>query len=452
MEDDREIHWALWRYGVLGPLVSARLAHGDVRAYVREAAARVHVDPNGRAVKLSVRTIEAWFYAWRKGGLKALRRDQRIDRGRTHIAEDLQEKLTALKREKPRRSIRRLIRILERNGDVKRGELTKSSVQRFLKTLGLSGRSAGQEPAERRSFRHREAGELWMGDVLHGPRVIAGDRLRKSYLIAFIDSATRFVPAAELRLSESAPDHEYALKQAILRHGLPRALYLDNGAAQRSHSLRVILAELSVRLLHTEAYDPQAKGAIERWNRTFRQEVEDELPEEPLPIDEVRSRIWSWLSVEYNGRVHSTTGRIPREDWLSQTSVLRDVPSSVDLDEVFLHRDYRVVRRDGTVRFRGEFFEVRSSLLGRKVELRFDPFEPEVVPRVFLNGKFICDAVKLDPEANAYKQRHKPPGKASATTEHTGVDPLKLMQDEQIGKNTPPTATDNTEDEHEDSL
>ena len=72
-----------------------------------------------------------------------------------------------------------------------------------------------------------------MGDVLHVPLVIAGGRLRKSYLIAFIDSATRFVPAAEMRLSESAADHEYALKQAILKHCVPRALYLDSVPGNR---------------------------------------------------------------------------------------------------------------------------------------------------------------------------------------------------------------------------
>ena len=450
MEDNRETQWALWRYGVLGPLVSARLGHGDVRAYAREAASRTHVDPDGRAVRLSVRTIEAWFYAWKRGGLQALRRDPRNDRGRTQIRDELQEKLIALKREKPRRSIRRLIRILERNGDAELCELTKSSVQRFLRTLGLSGRAGRGEPMERRSFRHREAGELWMGDVLHGPRVIAEGRLRKSYLIAFIDSATRFVPAAELRLSENAADHEYALKQAILRHGLPRSLYLDNGAAQKSHSLRLILAELSVRLLHTDAYDPQAKGAIERWNRTFREEVEEELPDEPLPIDEVRSRIWSWLSVEYNARVHTTTGRIPREDWLRDTSLLRQVPPSVDLDEVFLHREYRVVRRDGTVRFRGDFFEVKSSLIGRKVELRFDPFEPKAEPRVFVDGKFVCDTVKLDPEANAYKQRHRPSSERGHSPETTGIDPLRLMQDEQIHKNKAETRHDDEEADHDE--
>ena len=292
-----------------------------------------------------------------------------------------------------------------------------------------------------------------MGDVLHGPRVIADGRVRKSYLIAFIDSATRFVPAAELRLSEGAADHEYALKQAFLKYGLPRTLYLDNGSAQRSRSLQLILAELGVRLLHAEAYDPQAKGAIERWNRTWRAEVESELPKEPLTIDEVRSRTWSWLSVEYNARVHSTTGRIPREDWLSDTSILRPVAPGVDLDEVFLHREWRIVRLDGTVRLRGRVLEVRSSLVGRKVELRFDPFEREPRVRVFSGGEFVCDAVESDPEANAYKKRHRPSGSVETPREKSGIDPLELMQDEHIHRGTSPdtdTDTDETKEDNDD--
>jgi hypothetical protein len=285
-----------------------------------------------------------------------------------------------------------------------------------------------------------------MGDVLHGPRVLADGRVRKSYLIAFIDSATRFVPAAELRLSEGAADHEYALKQAVLKHGLPRTLYLDNGSAQSSRSLRLILAELGVRLLHAEAYDPQAKGAIERWNRTFREEVESELPEEPLAIEEVQSRIWSWLSVEYNAREHSTTGQIPRDEWLRNTSILRPVPAGLDLEEVFLHREQRLVRLDGTVRFRGGFLEVRSSLVGREVELRFDPFERDPRVRVFSEGVFVCDAVELDPQANAYRRRHRPGASLETPREKTGIDPLKLMQEEQITRRMTPTQADGHDD------
>lgn len=448
-DDDRRKDWALWRFSVLGPLVSARLEHGDRRALLKAASARLHEDPDGTVRRIPERTIESWFYAWRKGGLKALEQVDRSDRGRTHIRAELQDLLLKLKRENPRRSIRRLIKILVRAKKAHEAELTKSSVQRFLNHHGLSERCA--EPRERRSFRHREAGELWMGDVLHGPRVIADGRVRKSYLIAFIDSATRFVPAAELRLSEGAADHEYALKQAFLKYGLPRTLYLDNGSAQSSRSLRQILAELGVRLLHAEAYDPQAKGAIERWNRTFRAEVESELPEEPLAIEEVRSRIWSWLSVEYNARVHSTTGCVPRDDWLKDTSILRPVAPSVDLEDVFLHREQRVVRRDGTVRLRGGFLEVRSSLVGCKVELRFDPFERDPRVRVFSDGTFLCDAVELDAEANAYMKRHRPSGSVETPTEKSGIDPLKLMQDEHIHRGTPSdTDTDEAKENDHD--
>ena len=451
---DDSTRWALWRFSILGALVSARLEHGDRQVLLREIAARTHIAPDGSAKIFSRRTLEGWYYAWKKNGLEGLKGSSRSDLGKTQIRPELCEKLVVLKRENPRRSIPRLIKILERTGDATKGELTKSSVQRFLKLEGISGRAGDAEPPERRSFRHAEPGDLWMGDVLHGPLVIACGRLRKSYLIAFIDSATRFVPAAEVRLSESAADHEYALKQAILKHGVPRALYLDNGAAQRSLSLELICAELSIRLIHTEAFSPESKGAIERWNRTWREEVESELPKEPLGLEELQSRVWSWLAVEYNARVHDTTGKAPLEHWLEDTSVLRPLPTNLDFDELFLHRERRKVRKDGTVRFRGGFLEVRSSLVGKEVELRFDPFDLTALPRVFLEGKFISDTVPLDPVANSLKRRHRPKPSSPWIPPSSGIDPLKLIQEEHLRRAKPPAGfspgSKDNDDEMED--
>lgn len=61
-DDKRAI--ALWRLSALGPLISARLEYGDRRRYFAEAASRTHQRPDGRHVRLSARTIEAWFYAY----------------------------------------------------------------------------------------------------------------------------------------------------------------------------------------------------------------------------------------------------------------------------------------------------------------------------------------------------------------------------------------------------
>jgi Mu transposase, C-terminal len=147
--------------------------------------------------------------------------------------------------------------------------------------------------------------------------------------------------------------------------------------------------------------DCEAKGVIERWHETWRAEVGDELPSHPLPLSELNSKHWAWLAVEYHARVHETTQRAPLEHWLSEAPRLRRLPRELDLDDVFLHRQKRTVRKDGTVRFRGGLLEVRYDLSGDEVELRFDPADEDALPRVFQEGRFVCDTVRLDRFRNA---------------------------------------------------
>jgi putative transposase len=197
--------------------------------------------------------------------------------------------------------------------------------------------------------------------------VIAPDgSLRKAYLLSQIDAATRFVPHSYFALSENAVHQEYGLQQAILKHGPPRTYYVDLGAAYIAHSLQLICAELDIRLLHTQVQDCEAKGVIERWHRTWREEVGDELPDQPLPLAELNAKHWSWLAAEYHARQHSTTGRVPREHWLAELPFLRSLPRQKNLSDVFLHRERRVVRKDGTVRFRGAIGKCAPNSWGRK--------------------------------------------------------------------------------------
>jgi hypothetical protein len=61
MRQEEKEKIALWRLGVLGPLISARLEHGDRRRYLEQAAARQQQQPDGAHVNLSPRTIESWY-------------------------------------------------------------------------------------------------------------------------------------------------------------------------------------------------------------------------------------------------------------------------------------------------------------------------------------------------------------------------------------------------------
>jgi putative transposase len=448
---------AFFRVAVLGPLVGARLEHGDLVAYCREAAVRSWEWPGGGVVELSARTVEDWYYRYQSGGFAALFPKQRSDRKQSRaISEELGALILRLKQEKPRRSVKRIIRILERAKKADRGLLTKSSVHRLLQAHSASKRPARGPGAERRSFLHEHAGDLLVGDALHvhHPVVDRQGQPCKACLLSQIDGATRYVPhsffAFGPRKGEDPVDQEYGLKQVLLSCGLWRTYYVDRGAAYIADSLKAICAELGIRLLHTQSRDAEAKGVIERWHRTWREEVEDELPSGPVPIDELIAKHDAWLSVEYHARKHGTTGRVPREHWLEQAEHLRPLPRGKSLDEVFLHRARRDVRKDGTVRFEGRLLEVRAELAGQRgVELRFDPSRPDVLPRVFVDDKFVCDTVVLDLHANAHRHRRQLVGAPPLNVEPTGLDALALIQAEHELRTRPLSSAYSPEDTDE---
>ncbi len=460
MDDEERQRIALWKLAVLGPLMSARLEHGDIAEYLRESASRRHLMPDGEEVSLCESTIEAWHYAYQRDGLSALLPKSRSDKGATRaIRPEVADLILRAKAEQPRRSIRRLIKMMVRARVARPGELCKSSVHRLLAAFSMSWRPARAEVRERRSFIREFAGDLWIGDAMHGPLVIGPDgKLTKSYLLSQVDCATRFVAHSYFALSESSWCQEYGLKQAIIRYGPPREYYVDRGPAYIAHSLRLICGELGSRLLHTQSRDPEAKGAIERWHRTLRDELLDELGEAPIPIGDLNSKLWAWLGAEYHAREHDTTKRRPREHFLEHAEHLRPIPHGKDPDQVFLHRVRRSVRADGTVRWKSGFLEVRPELVGTnsRVELRFDPTDEDALPKVFINDRFVCDTVPLDRLANSGRDRRLIRFPV-APREPSGLDPLAQLEDEHYRrgrpvpapKSDPPQPGDPQETEHD---
>jgi len=454
MDDKTKQGIALFRISVLGPLVGARLDHGDVLAFCREAAQRDWEYPDGTVGKIAAETIRRWYYAYLHGGFAALMPNDRSDLGTTGIRAELADLILRAKRERPRRTIPRIIRILVRAERAKEGELSKSAVHRLLERHHLSGRPRVGPSAERRSFLHELPGDLLVGDSLH-PRqkVIAADgSLRKVYLLSQIDCATRYVPESFFAVHEDAPDQEKGFKQALLVHGRWRAYYVDRGPAYVAHSLRIICAELGMRLLHTGKRDPAAKGSIEAWHRTWRAEVESELPDHPIPLTELEAKHRAWLACDYHARVHTTTGRTPREHWLALCHHLRPLPKGVDLDALFLHRATRTVSKVGTVRWGGGRLEVSPELCGRKVELRYDPNDPDKLPKVYAERRFVCDTVPLDLYRNAHRKRRRDLGAPDPTVVPTGLSPLDDLVREHQRLTTPldHLADKETDDDEED--
>jgi len=290
MDLNRRREVAIWRMNILGPLISARLDHGERRTLFEEAAARSYTAPNGKQTRLSWRTIENWYYAYKAEGLSGLEPRPRADRGaQRSISDDVAEHILALRRENPRRSIRMLIKTMVRAKKVTASSLTRSSVARLLRAQGLSQRPRELPERERRAFTVEHPNDLWMGDGMEGPPVIGHDGKlhKKPRMLSQIDTASRYSIYSEFFVTEDSAYQEIGLRRAVTSHGIPREYYVDGGAAYIAGSLKTICAELGIRLLHAGPGDAAAKGVIERWHKTWRQEVGSELPDGPLHIDQL---------------------------------------------------------------------------------------------------------------------------------------------------------------------
>ena len=413
---------ALFRSTVLGPLISRdRLARGDLKSTLKELASHRYNIPCSRTSHLSEKTIEAWYYAWRRGGIEALTPKSRSDRGQSKIAPEHQEAILATKRENPRRSIDRVIRLLERRGQVAKGELKRASVHRLLQTHGLSRPSGGaSEAEEHRAYLAEYAGDIWYGDVMHGPRVPVNGQLRKVYLVSLMDDASRLIAHCAFCPGETALDIEGVLKQAVLKRGLPKKLVIDNGPAYRAKTLQEVCLRLGIHLVYCRPYAPEGKGKLERWHRTFRDHFLSELDHSRLrDLSDLNARLWAWIETIYHRSPHSghgLDGGTPLQRYQRDLARIRTLGVLAEqIDELFYHRVLRKVRKDGTVSDQGERFEVPYELSGKRVILVVDPHTQQVLGVENDQGESLGAATPLDVLANVNRKRRKPQSIESAS-------------------------------------
>jgi len=376
---------ALFRLTVLGPLASRdQIKRGEIKTIVRELAAQTYNIPDSRRTHLSAETILNWYYKWKVGGINALVPKSRLDKGQTKLSAEIQDALILIKKDNPARSINTIIAILEKQGLITKNALSRASVHRFLQQQKISNRILPDVATiERRSFVAKHAGNIWHGDVLHGPSIQTSEGMKKTYLVSLIDDASRLITHSEFCFGETALDIENVLKQAILKRGIPYKLILDNGSGYRSESLQSICALLEIRLIYCPAYEPEGKGKLERFHRTFRSQFLNEIKLEQISgLQDFNSRLWAWIEHMYHRRPHEglVDGKTPLERWQEDLVHIRTLGVNAGrIDEFFYHRYKRTVRKNGTVSWEGQSFEVDYNLVGKNINLVVDPHTKVVI-------------------------------------------------------------------------
>ena len=281
-----------------------------------------------------------------------------------------------------------------------------SVLYRFLRRHGYDCkrlRGGRLETGPTKAFEAPAVNELWMVDFSPGPTLSVEGKALSTQLCVLIDDHSRLIPFAAYYPQANTEAFHHALQEAVLRRGLPRKLYTDQGKPFVNGHTRLVCAKLGVRLLHCKPFHSWSKGKVERLIQTIQQGFESTLRlagHQAHSLEELNHKLSAWVQTIYHQRPHSSTGQSPEYRYQQAASSLRHLPAQVEIDPLFyVHLD-RTVRKNGTVRLDGELFEVPLSLRALKVQLRLDPFRRARI-EVWHQNKFIGLAKKAPLHLNS---------------------------------------------------
>lgn len=424
MSTDKQERIALFRFGVIAPLVGLKKnQHGQTERLVREITEREWSIPESQRSYVSRSAIMDWLKRYEASGhdLKSLWPKTRADKGRLRsMNQETEQAILMLKKELGTAvTLPVLLQIAGERQILPPGfNVSLQTLYRLFERHGLD--ESAPSGVDRRAFEAELPNDLWQADIMHGPYVTDGNRKRKAFLFAIIDDHSRLIVHSWFYLNERLENFLDCFKKAIAKRGLPRKLYLDNGPAFRSHQLRLCLASLGVELVHSKAYVPQGKGKIERWFRTCRMRF---LPllKDTLSMETLNQKLVEWIKTDYQSKVHDSTGQSPLDRFIKKIELVRNAPSN--LNDFFRIKLQRHVANDRTVSLKGKLFEAPVELIGRAVTLLVDAGKEGQI-EVFFKEKSFGILVPLDRHINSRirRENHKSADKPQCPQEPPSSD------------------------------
>ncbi|MBW8352155.1 IS481 family transposase [Bacillus sp. IITD106] len=395
---------ALFRYGLIAPLLNGQV---DSKEYFKELEGKVHSIPYYGERHIAANTIKEWLLYYRRNGFEALKPKKRADRGNSRrLSPDDQDQILEIRKKFPHMPVSVFYEHLIGSGEIHKNQISYSTINRLLKKHNLVGKNMLAIP-ERKRFAHEKVNALWQGDLSHGPYISINGKSKKTFLIAYIDDCSRLVPYAQFFSSEKFDGVRVVTKEALTRRGKPAIIYADNGKIYRSETLQYACAQLGITLTHTQPYDPQSKGKIERFFKTVQTRFYPLLQANPVySLEELNERFWLWLEEDYHRRVHaSLEGKTPHGVFHSQLDQLTFLEEPSILETIFLKREQRKVKADSTITLNKQLYEVPPRFIGSSIDVRLD----ENGVYVFENDQKVAEATLVNMQDNAHIKRVRSP-------------------------------------------
>lgn len=374
MEQQKKHDIALMKYAAIAPVVSGLPAQRrSFSEYFREVSERGIPHPDGGLRHYAVSTIAKWYELYTKNGFDALQPAGRCDEGKSRKLDDaLQEQIIYLKEHYPRMSAAAIYKQLQHNGSICRGELSESTVLRFVNRLALEKKLTGNQ--DMRRYERPHINEVWCGDSSVGPCLKTPDgKKHRVYVIALIDDASRMIVGIDVFFGDTFVNLMSVLKSAVSKYGVPKVLNFDNGSAYKNRQMELLAARIGSTISYCRPYTPTAKAKIERWFRTMKDQWMASLDMRDFhSLDGLRGSLSAFVRA-YNLSAHSSLqGKSPQDRFFSEPEKTRRLEMQ-KIEESFLLELERRVSADSVIVIDGVECEVDFRFAKQRITLRYSP-------------------------------------------------------------------------------
>jgi putative transposase len=371
-------------------------------------------DEDGHPRSFTWRTIQTWWYFYRKHGITEA--PKRADKGTTRkvTPEDL---LAAIEQALPffRQSTGRsappalncqaIYRVCIEQGFLRRSQIAPNTFRRIVKRYDLLKPDTCESPKRRLAFAKAHANDLWQVDSLHGPylRFQRDKKPVQVFLIAFIDDASRVIPHGQFFEADNTENLIECFQTALYKRGVPKAIYADNGSNYVSKEFGQICTRLGTILIHTPVRDGASKGKIERFFRTVRDQYLAQNLDPISSLEELNDHFTRWVEDTYHTREHTTLGMRPLDRFGLDLNLIRHLHHCDFNEELFFLETTRKVRIDNTFNFQKTRYEAPRDLRGHTITLRYSRFTGASHPIGYHEGERLGTCLPIDYTGNDRK-------------------------------------------------
>jgi hypothetical protein len=231
-------------------------------------------------------------------------------------------------------------------------EIDSDTLRRWLKASGLwTGSRAARRHRRKRERREALGALLQFDGSFHDWFESRGPAC--CLLVAIDDASGRLL--MRFAKSENTAEVLQTLWDYVQRYGIPQAFYSDHGSVyynKNHHPTDVAraLSALGVRLIL--AHSPQAKGRVERSNRTHQDRLIKALRRENIScIDEANRFLERHYLREHNRRFAQ----------LDHLSDIHRPSGGIDLKNIFCFETSRTIHNDYTITLDAQFIQLERS-------------------------------------------------------------------------------------------